>query len=406
MKQRVLIGLFCLGACILQCTTLAPLFEEIEETLVTTADFVYQNCRDTTVAEAMPGDDMNLFAYCAGEKISSVTWHVSYAGAPAVGSDTIMGLQPLVWETVNTTDHVFSKATQCIGIKFKVPQTVLHESRYISDKTIKSYGLSRTELLHALDTMAKTPPQLWDLIVDCKTPIAIIRSNMPLFLQLASCPVTIVATINGTYQVISQFTVRYNRYFSTIASLRIHANRNPAISFMGIYKIHNSSTPPSDINQLAQRDTVYCLYERTRGAIASMTKNSLRGDTIAIDRDYTYYLVADTGVFFGVDQRDTVYSIQTGKRTVERMATQWFFQLDNKEKNATPEDKRMRITTTGSFLTPMIPPGRETLSHAVLWLQLYDKTDQELYRSPASALCERTIYFRYNNAAGHGKGPR
>jgi len=215
-------------------------------------------------------------------------------------------------------------------------------------------------------------------------------------------------TVNGVNRIKSDFTIRYNRLLRRYPGVRV--NRNPRIRFMGVYKVkgYNASFKPG---MLTSADTTFCLFAEggvVDRAVMGAASNIRYTDTIPIDLGYSYYVATDSGIFNGVDERDTAqgldFGIQSGELALdttpepENYFQRWFYELDAAEQGNHDPNDLFIITNPQGVVAPMLPALTSDITQATLWVQLYDYFLGEWNRPNASTLLERTLHFQYTPA--------
>jgi len=401
------------------CAEFPVRYERIDSDQSRTLDFVFTNLSDTTarLCEAAPGDSMLLVCYFAGVPTQTVTFDVSWnVYISPYGEDSAFDRGPLPHVVVPFDSAAFTDSTDVVAIRFAVPRNVLQNSSSVDEGAIQSflsqaasaYGVpihTKAELLDSLDTLARMSPSE-------RAAHPLLHGAMQLFgtmvAQMISAPIRIFVTVNGVNRIASDVTVRYNRLLRDYPGVRI--NRNPGISFVGIYKVKGSAVGFGPANLNAD-DTTYCLY-----AAGGVADRGLMGDTgnivwypdsIVVDKGYSYYMATDSGVFAGVEGRDTAvalfYDIQNGALalgtdTVETYFQRWFYQLDAAEA-ADMEPNDMFIIANGSrCVTPMLTSLKPSITHLTLWVQVYDYFLGEWNRPYGSTLMESKLAFKYTQA--------
>jgi hypothetical protein len=218
--------------------------------------------------------------------------------------------------------------------------------------------------------------------------------NAYTFLQIFSVPVRLFVKVNGLYTITSDFTVRYNRFFSS----KIHTgyvNHNPVIHFITLYKIKNPLPVKFTLDSMRDSDTTYCFYQ-SPSLTAPPGKNILRQDTILVDDSYTYFIATDTGVIGNGDQRDTCVTFFTNAKLIEIFRPLWFYELDKNETDGVDDNSKLSIGEGERFLTPFSPPSTKKITYATLWIQVYDRFRLgESFRPDGSTVKEKIIYFKY-----------
>jgi hypothetical protein len=388
--------IFCALALAAGCGDFGSSFNEINPEILRVIDFGYQNNADTALCEAMPGDTMRLLAYFAGEKISSLDWQVSFnvEKNEITGADSAFDVQPLNITTFPVDVSIFSSATQCVGIKFKIPEDIMHRSKSVYDDGLAAVGLTREQALFYIEKFIQRHHSPGSSLQPSSIDSMLI-ANRFLLMQIFSVPVRIFLKVNGLYPIRSDFTVRYNRFFNTLQMG--YVNRNPTINFITLYKIKSRSVGGLVIpDSMHETDTTYCLYIKNSSFLPFLGKNIIFTDTIGIDTTtFRYYFASDTGVIGNVDQRDSTISFG-GHPGQERFSKLWFYEYDQSEVQNVIEANKLSISGGGGFLNILTPPKDRKITQAILWLQMFDRSNvSERNRPQGSNIREKKIFFKY-----------
>ncbi|MBN1981493.1 MAG: hypothetical protein JW795_08180 [Chitinivibrionales bacterium] len=398
VKNVKVLGSFFIGVLLLLCfcndwTSSLQQIDPVNERML---DFVFMNNQDTASCEAMPGDTMVLRAYFAGMPISTISWMVSFdVVTNMTGGDSAINEQPLSFTPVTVPQGKFTDKTYRFGLKFKIPEDMLYNSTNlkIMEPMFQKMGLSGQTVLGMLDTMTKMDTAQWKNDPQLVSLLPMLKQYLPQLLQLTSVKVMIVVRINNIYECFEYFTVRYNRYFSTVGLS--HANRNPVINYYTLYKMKKPLVGGSfKVSKMGGKDTAFSLFIADTSLVHLLGKNTRRCDTICIDTAYLYYLAADTGVFNNTSYLDTAVT-NIGNTAAEFWQSLWFFQVEKDEVAGVPQAERMDIYNGYTFSSFLKPPANTKITHATLWLQIFDDFYGERIRPSASTLQEKTIYFTY-----------
>ncbi len=401
MKLRITYcAIICSIALFISCSSWPTSFERIDHDNIRTLDFVYKNHVDTTLCEAMPGDTILLYAYFSGEPITSIRWQVSFNVFQNIyGQDTALDIQDLVFDTLTPYSQGFSDATQRVGLKFQVPATIMYTSQAVKEELFTALGLNKILVLGLLDTLSKVDPALWSTIPELQPYLPVIQENLPALLQVLSVPVRIFATVNGLYNITSDFIVRYNRHVKDLPGVVV--NHNPKINYIGLYKLKDAEPVNFDATTMTERDSTYCFYYDEAIDTIPFGKNEIFSDTVLIDVGYTYHITCDSGVYNSVDQRDLGLTfdpsggISSGPET---FFTQLFFQHDKQEVADVDVDDLMVLSSNGNFMNALLPPLDTLAKQVTLWVQVWDYFLGERNRPYGSNLQEVSIYFKYTQA--------
>ena len=392
------------------CADWPSRFERIDHDRPRVLDFVYRNLADTTLCEGAPGDTIIVSAYFAGDTVAAIDWEASfnvvfdlYFGDTAKDRRTLEQIPVPAHVVLN--DSAFSPATQVVHFAFKIPDSIMYMSEGIDDRLFDTLGLDRRALIDLVETASGALQGAGD--IDSQTLAALVQQltagavdadeiSYTALLQLLTARIRLFARINGVYRVRSDFSVRYNRRFAALPGVTL--NRNPRVRFLGVYKVKNPPPVPMTVGTLRPSDTTYVLIARGQPdpAYVGSAQRVLFTDTVTIDTGYSYYLVADSGRYNGVDLRDTAETLR-GTRAPEDIFFAWFYQHDPDEAlGVNPND--FMITGGNSAVVPLLPPRDERITFARLWVQAWDSFAGEFARPLGSMLYESRITFRYTRA--------
>jgi hypothetical protein len=398
--KKVILAFLAGTALFLGCSSWPTNFERIDHDNSRVLDFVYKNCIDSTICEAMPGDSVRLYAYFSGEEITDIEWKISFNVFENIyGEDTALDIKQFEHTTIDPDMSGFSEATYGFGFQFKIPDDIMYTSKSIKDELISATGLNKYVLLGFMDTLTAIDTSLWSTIPEFQQYLPMIQKDAPLLMQVLTAPIRIFARVNGLYDIESDFIVRYNRSFQHFENVNV--NHNPKINFVGLYKLKDASAVEFDTDNMTDNDTTICLFLADSADTASMGKNIIYTDTILIDLGYRYYVTVDSGLFNGVNQKDNGVSVDmSGSITsgIETFFTQWFFQHDKSEITNVDVDDLMILNTSGNFLDRIFPPLDGWVKKTTLWVQVYDYFLGERFRPYGSSLREVNINFKYSNA--------
>ncbi len=385
-------------------------FEQVKGDQPRMLDMVYRNLsagpdrHGRYLAEAAPGDTVEVDALFSGKEIRSITWMVSCdvrIGDYGTG-DTALNYQPLEL-LPGDEDPGFPRARD-IAFRFVVPDSLLE------------VGVHRLLSMLPPEVTDQIPDSIVGSLVTGMDPEQLAlslgramgsESQDTLFkaLQLLTTPVRILAVVNDTSRFKSDFVVRMHRFFEGSYPY-IHTNRNPTVRFVGIVKMKRPEPDRDYVGSLRPNDTVFVLaselpyipeiYFGDPGAL-------LFTNTLLVDTGYVYAGVTDTGVFRYTDTRDTATSLTftpsgTGAGPgyePEIYRSQWFVQHAPDEEAVVSESDWISIITTGGGATPISPARDTSITEATLWVQVYDEFLGEFQRPTGSSLREVQVNFRY-----------
>lgn len=402
-------GAVALAAALLvvfRCTEFPTRFERIDADRMRVLQVAYHNLSDTAagLCEAAPGDSMLLVMCLAGQSLTDIEWEVSWnVFISPYGADSAYDRRPLDFVPATLSSANYTDSTEVVAIKFRVPDSIFAISRSISDDALAMLGVDRATGVAIVDTFARMTPQerAQDTLLG-----PLVAEFAPVVTQILSAPVRIFATINGVNRTYGDLTVRYNRLLRDYPTVTV--NHNPQVRFMGVYKVKGQQVgfAPGDLNG---DDTTICLF--TDGTVDSTVMgdnaNIVYGDTVLVDLGYSYYVAIDSGLFAGTESRDSTqplfFNVQTGSislgtRVPEDYYTRWFYQFEADEIEGLSQNELMVISNTGAIVTPMYPPLSSSITHASLWVQVYDYFTGEWQRPVGSSLIESRIHFKFTPA--------
>ncbi|MBD3240934.1 MAG: hypothetical protein GF331_10145 [Chitinivibrionales bacterium] len=397
------------------CTDWPTRFERIDADQLRVLDFTFANLSDSTaqLCDFAPGDSVLLTAYFCGKPLESIEWEVSWnVQVDLYGSDTAFDRQPLVYEYVPIDSSAFSDSTEMRAIKFKIPDDVLEDNASIYDAALTALGLGEldaSDLLALIDYYAqlssderKSDPQVAPLHT-------VMEQYAPAFMQALSVPVRIYARANDVYRIRTTLVVRCNRLLRDVPG--VFVNHNPEIRFVGVHKV--KAPPPANftVQGMDRADTTYCLFSTEPAASRTASRLHQAGvagpavlftDTITIDTGFAYYVAVDSGVYDGVDLRDTAQGViynegvpTIGSPAPETYYTLFFYQFDADEITGLDNEEMMQINSMGGIDEDLLPPLDTGLTHATLWVQVQDSYFGGRNRPVGSSLVETRLHFEY-----------
>lgn len=406
MKQVALFLLTMVTLLSISCSTSPTVFENIEGNKVRTLDFVFKNIADTTLVEGAPGDTMLLYAYFAGEKVQSVSWSVSWNVIKnQYDEDTAIDKHNLEFTEVLLADSAFSNSTDQVGIKFAVPTNLMSLHDWQNDPLIASSGMTPDSLIAIIELLSKTPQPLWGTLGATlgmsSDNLELLKQNLPKLLSILSVHFRIFALVNNTYQVESTVSVRYNRLFKNMEN--VYVNHNPITHWTGIYKVKGANKTSFDPNTMTSADTLVCLSTTNSSAMGS---NTIFGDTLLVDKDYSYFLAADSGRFNGETSNDSALAVQIEPATQEITILSspeirnymWFYSFLPDQASEVESQKLLNISSNGASVTLLNPSRDSRITCARLWLQTFDSHFGEHNRPAGSTLNESFVNFKYTQA--------
>lgn len=400
-KEKLILFLSVLCMYLINCSDWPTSYERIDDNKVRTLDFVYQNSGDTTLCEAMPGDTLLLYAYFGGEPITDIDWKVSYNifRDPYGEMDTALDVMPLEYTPITPDMTDIPQATQAIGLQFIIPENVMVNNKSLNNEFVNEIasqtGLAKEQLFTALNLLARTDTTMWSNFIPDPQQLAELKQQLPHIVQQLAIEARIIVKINGLYNVESDFTIRFNRgmhYFPGI-----YTNANPKISYIGLYKLKDSSYPYFNPQDMSVNDSVLCLYIADSSDMSSVGKNFITGDTVLIDKGFTYYLCVDTGYINNRDYRDLAISM-TGNVDYETIFTQWCFRQEPDEITDIAVSEFMQLEDDNEHMVEFLPPLTDKIKTITFWVQNFDYFLGERFRPSASSLKGGKFYFKYTQA--------
>lgn len=377
MKKNIILTVVFCSLLLLGCAQFPTSFNWVESDRIRVLDFIYEP------PEAAPGDTVILLAVFAGDSIApaDLQWNVSYKlGGNSFNLDIADSIVPLIYTSIDTT---FSQNTFSVAIQFIIPDDVMEESSMIPEdwgsaipKEFQQYvppeilSMSKKEFLDTVESLIGQP-------VDPE-----MQFFLPLIMEMLTIKIRLFANVKGILPVRSDYTVRYNTYFTDVP--RVNVNTNPVINSIGVYKVKGAN--------LLSFDTAKDSYEYFR--LFASDDDSL-SDTIIVDKGYTYFIDAKSENF------DSVYSVLAFvspdfKDTMETHFFGWFYQFNDAEiEDVDPYDLMSIAIATGSSQEVLYPPSDKRVKTFTLWAQAYDYNLTERYRPDGSMLKEVSGVFRY-----------
>ncbi len=378
MKYAFLIVVSCL--LFFQCAEFPSDFNWIESNKIRVLDFIYEP------AEAAPGDSVTLLAVFAGDSISpeDIQWSVSYKlSGNSFNLEIVDSIVPLQFDPVDT---VFSQNTYTVGIRFQIPANVMKESKMIPEDLMASVpdeykeyippdfaAMSKREFLDTIESYINQPMD------------PVLAFYMPMITEMLTIKIRLFANVKGKLPVRSDYTVRYNTHFSDVP--RVNYNTNPVVKWIGIYKVKGK-----DLQSFDKSKDSYEFYSLYRSDDDSLS------DTIVLDKDYTYFVAAES------DNLDSVFSVLSlispdFNDTLETHFFGWFFQFNDDEiEGVDPYDLMDIAVATAGSQAILYPPKDGRVKTFTLWTQVYDYNLTERYRPDGSTLEEVSGVFSYTSA--------
>jgi hypothetical protein len=418
------------------CTTFPTRYERIEPDALRPIGFAYEPC-----AEGAPGDTIRVRAYFAGKKVASVRWQMSYSYVMNdYGEDTVLDVFTLA--PLATDSHLPDSTI----ISFVVPDSTFYKTKSISPKMLgmvrpalpaPMQALSQQELAAVLEAMAavnfEDPAdmaaflQTWGPTLGIASLTAGAMDTLMMtagtLLSVFSIPGILYANVTAedgqSLKVKGSFSIRYNRRFenSPVAEM-LPVNHNPAIRWIGVYKVHQTGIQSFNpaASEFAGKYTLSYLYNELYPDSVS--------DTVVIEKGYTYYAAADTGIvsfnqravdsIAGTDSawklipadsvtsdtsidRYRYVSPKTGRDSLEFET--WFYdwQYQNLDLDSVtmPLDSLFMLMPAGSSRAGLLPSIDKKLSHVKLWVSVFDTYLGEFNRPVGFTIKNVDLYFKY-----------
>jgi len=403
---------FCVIIGILLLVNCGSFFDPMErvESLPQLLDIVYRNTADTTLCEAAPGDTLMAYCYYGGDPITSVSAEKSFDVIySAYGEDTAVLFEAVESQNIdlNWHDQAFSQNTDMFSIRIPVPDDfndVIRKTLKANEKYIQEFGVD----LSIIDNLIDLLPYFGDIMREGKnieTDSVFTSENnlvqiLPLLLPNISMYGRLQLNVNDGFISKSDFGIRYNRLFTDLDfSTEIKVNKNPIIHFAGIHKIkgkHDNGFKVSDMDPSTDTTIIFYL-DSTDGIDNSIIGFPWRLDsTILIDKGYTYYMAVDSGLWNGVDLRDTALSVTDPTPRNEIYNTLWWYKNSSASSSTVKQNDRLYITASGSYYDQFLPPQDSNWTESTIWIQLYDWFLGESNRPYGSDLQEMVVKFRYS----------
>lgn len=407
---RALCGYGCAAAALLLCCTAFPTrFERIEE-WPKVIDFEYRNTADSTLAEAAPGDTLLVSAWLSGPPITSVRWELSeQVYMDFLGQDTAMHVRPMVegvdYQIVNSAADDSLRAFRQT-IRYVVPRDIIRKNIALLSTALDAAGQGDEQqyelLLNVLDTLGTLAPATRDSLVQALA--GLLDEQHLAAVYLLCTPIRFFVTVNGNHRIRSTVMVRYNRHLAALPQVRV--NRNPVLNVMALLKVRGENVAFSATG-LGREDTAFILRSSPGALDYSLVgRTVVMSDTVTVDTGFSYFLVSDTGLYRGIDLRDSgttvIYGddnkLVLGTVKPERWQEQWFFQPGTAAAAAVDNELGPKFTERDAGATRMRMPVDTAFNHAWVWLQKYDTFSGEPRRPDGSIVGEAALWLRYTPA--------
>ena len=444
-----MVRLYCvlaLAGLMIRCSQFPTRYDRIETNKIRSIGFTYE-----PFAEGAPGDTIHLHAYFGGEKVDSVSWQMSYSHVQTVyGTDTVLDVfdMPRFDQTSNLPDSM--------DFSFVVPESTFFLTKAIQPQSLELIksglppnmrSMSQQKLAGFLLDLGNVKftdnlsilafAQRWGQtlgITEEDSASAVYSSLLSAAAILFSVfSVSGVIYANATSElgqklkIRGDFSIRYNRRFQNFPPLEsiIPVNHPPKIRWIAVYKVDGdnvTSFDPSDPSFFGKRSVSYLYNE--------MFPDSVH-DTVLIDKGYTYFLAADSGmvmytlkagtkVIDSLNGTDTAWKVlgrdstisdtsldryhvknETGNDTVvsETFYYDWQYEDLDLDSVSMPLDSLMVLSSGGiDPVVRMLPSLDTKFTHAHIWTTVYDYFLGEYNRPTAFAIRNADVYFKYSEA--------
>jgi len=402
--MRKILFFFCFFPAVLvfTCTEFPTSFERIDSDVVRLLDFIYEP------AEASPGDTVEIKAVFTGKKIdlTDVSWRFSTnVVGNKYGTDTAFDIRPL--EETPKQDY-FSDNTTCISFKFVVPPDLFKTSGQISNNwtellpmsildslTPEISRLDKCQLIDMINLLTLSPQMYSTIAASLEIPIEKLSSIMPLFSQIFTAKIRFFADVKDEISIQSDYSIRYHTRFSKIPQIPIFINHNPIIDSMGVYIVKGEK----DSYNPAENNHQFIRIDKGNGST----------NIVPVKKDHSYFLV----VFH--NHPDTFQSLfdlsgPSGSLHLEKLTRIWFFRQNDQETRDISTNRFMKTSgrDTKSFdinsnknycnlqsVSKFQPPTDKSIKTIIVWCQIHDDTDNEIFHPVGSTLKEGSFTFQY-----------
>lgn len=385
MKKQNALGLIILLIFIIVCgcAEFPSSFNTIENNKVRLIDFIYDP------PEAAPGDSVTLLALFSGDTVlpQDIQWKISYN----IGGNNFnlnIALDTIAFDTYRLFDTTFSQNTSCVGMRFKVREDAMLLSSMIPEDIMKNVpdelkqyipqqfqSMDKKTLLGFVEALKNQP-------ID-----TLIQPIFPFLMQILTCKIRIFATVTNRLNIKSDYTVRYNSYFTHIPSVRV--NTNPTVNRMGIYKVTGENLASFN----PQNPSHPFQYFRLFG-----TDDDSVSDIVTIDKGFSYFAAVETANF---DTVTNIVALTQGLPSdeLESHFTTWFYRFKESEMvNVSFYDLMSIVSTTGGTVETLYPAKSDQIKQVTLWAAIDDFYLNERWRPSGSTVKEVQAIFTYTQA--------
>lgn len=446
MKNYVLPLLLVIS---MSCVQFPSRYDRIETDKIRAIGFTY-----SPFAEGSPGDTIQVKCYLAGDTtVRSLSWSMSYDAVinAATGADTVINRFDL--PVFNVSSHL----PDSVEMSFVVPDSAFFLTRAIPDKALEGLkkqlpasmqGMTQKDfaaLLIDLGAVDYTKPlsiaaffARWGSVLgatsmaDTSSIMAVAFKACAVFSIPAVLYADVVSGDNKKLRIKGEFSIRYNRRFQNIPGMDqiLPVNNNPKIRWIGMYKARSKDFNPFKQWSPKTSDSLYYLYNE-------LFPDSIR-NTVLIDTGFVYFLATDSGMInvridtktpfvgsFGptgphwdtLDHDTTICDTSldkfyykdntTGKDTfqLETFYYDWMYQNLDLDSVTMKQDSLFTIMSGGtnggggqSCLNMVLPSIDVKMTHARIWVTVYDFVYGTYNRPSAFAIRQADIYFKYSDA--------
>lgn len=395
--------LAALIAAILSCTQFPTQFGYIGDEYVQTVGFVF-----SPLAEGAPGDTLHLTAYFAGQPVRSYACSLSAQYTLSVyGTDTAINFKPVV-------DPNATFGPDSISLSFVIPQDffaatgplILSVLKTIPDSVKALFGLDSANISSI--PVSQLPVFAGTFLTS--TEFSRLDSSVCMqaahLAQILSGQMVMHLAVNNGYTIIRNITVRYNSHIHSDPF--VFVNNNPDPQWAGVLKVKNSGKLIFSPMDRTDRDTLFCLYKNPGLDSAKIGNPKRFTDTILIDTGYTYYAMADSGIFI-YDSLLPDGSSRTVKDTMldkvftyanliesERYSYLWFYEPDTVEAPGVSAVNSLIIANSREYYSQFSPPLDTAVKTVHLWLRVSDVANGELNRPTGTITKQFDVVLRYS----------
>ena len=396
MKPIITVTVAALFLIFAKCTDFSTSYQNVDEGEFRMLNFMFVNAEfghwNPTLADIAPGDSVTLTAVFAGKKKdlhNDIDWRVSFnATVDNYGMETAVGSAPID-KYGRIIDTSFSKNTQAIAFKFKIPKDIVRKSASIPEKwtdMLPSYiagalpekfkSMTKNQVIDFIEQheeyMRNGDYTNWDL--DMKL--------IPALFQFFTVPFIITANVKNEerqHKIQCSHSVRYNsRFFTHLYNAAdIPVNYNPNIDDVILYKVKG--------------DNIMNFDDKSGKQYLSISLKSTGTTEIIVEDGYSYFLDKLSSPFDATITMDAAL-LGLSYNTGEKHWIYCHFQLDKNEKKDVPFSKQLDID---NMLGRIIIPKDKSIKNFTLWATVKDEVINERLRPRGSTLGEYQVRFVY-----------